>query len=94
MKVNNILKNCLEMELQTSFKEMFGADLSYMMEQQLHEEHFAEEKHLLEKPNISVSKELQKAPEYLGKEEVKVTDNVCKATVTPNFPIKIGKDIF
>lgn len=42
-----------------SFNKMFGAELSYMMEQD--EEHFAEGKHLLEKLNISASKELERS---------------------------------
>lgn len=50
-KVYDIIRNCLELKLQTSFKEMFRAELSYMIKQD--EEHFAEEKHLLEKLNIS-----------------------------------------
>lgn len=38
---------------------MFGDELSYMMEHD--EEHFAEEKHLLEKLNIAASKELERS---------------------------------
>lgn len=76
VKVNNVLRNCLELKLQTSFKEIFGAELSYMIKQD--EEHFTEEKHLLEKLNISThQKNWREAAEYLGKEEVKITDSVC-----------------
>jgi len=75
MKVN-ILGSCLELKLQTSFKKTFGAELSYVIKQD--EEHFTEEKHLLEKLNIPThQKNGRKAAEYLGKEKVKITNNVC-----------------
>lgn len=74
MKVNNILRNCLELKLQRSFKEMFGAELSYMIKQD--EKHFTEEKHLPEKLNLSTHKKnWREAAEYSGKEEVRIT--VC-----------------
>lgn len=56
---------------------MFGAELSYMIKQD--EESFAEEKHLLEKLNISThQKKWREATENLVKEGVKITDNVQK----------------
>lgn len=69
---------------------MFGADLSYMIKQ--HKEYFTEEKHLLDKPNIPThQKKGREATENLVKEEVKITDNVCKVTVALRFPIQIRK---
>lgn len=60
MKVNNILRNCLELKLKTSFKEMFGTELSYTLKQD--KEHFTEEKHLLrETKHIYTSKELERS---------------------------------
>lgn len=42
------------------------------------EEHFGEEKHLLEKLNTSThQKRWRQAAEYLSKGEVKITDDVC-----------------
>lgn len=69
---------------------MFVAELSYKIKQD--EEHFAEEKHLLEKLNISThQKKWREATENLVKEEVKNTDNVCQVTVALRFPIKVEK---
>lgn len=69
---------------------MFGAELSYMIKQD--EEYFAEEKHLLEKLNISTcQKKWREATENLVKKEVKITENVCQGTVTRRFPVKVGK---
>lgn len=56
------------------------------------EEYFAEEKHLLDKPNIPThQKKWREATENLVKEDVKITDNVCQVTVALRFPIQVGK---
>lgn len=69
---------------------MSGAELSYMIKQD--EEYFAEEKHLLEKLNVSThQKKWREATENLVKEEVKIVENVCQVTVALRFPVKVGK---